>query len=152
MLVDLTGNLLGRRDHTLRALGLAAHPDDDETACIGPAISLHHTGNDLALVSRELTEGALVLSVAKSLQHHLPRGSGRDSSETLRGVLILAEHNAVFVDLAGEHLHRTGFAVDFDVRLRLMALGVPVCAEHSGFDVLEQLVEGDSSLHHDRMQ
>ena len=137
MFIDLTGNLLGRRDHTLGALGLAAHSDDDETARVGPAISLHHTGDDLALVGRELTEGALVLGVAKPLQHHLPCGSGRDSPETLRGVLPFAEHNAVFVDLAGEHLHRTGFAVNFDMRLRLMALGVPVCAEHRGLDILE---------------
>src|SRR6201995_4102865 len=52
VLIDLPGNLLGRRDHTLRALGLAAHSDDDETARIGPAISLHHTGDDIALVGR----------------------------------------------------------------------------------------------------
>src|SRR5271165_159466 len=152
VVINLTGNLLGGRAHAFGPLGLAAHSDDDETARIGPAIALHHTGDDLALMGGELAECALVFGVAEPLQHDLPRGGSRDSPETLRGVFPLAEHNAVIVEFAGEHLDRTGFPVDFDVRVRLMTFGVPVRAEHRGLDIFEQVVERDSSFHHDRVQ
>ena len=100
----------------------------------------------------ELAVGPLILGVPEPLQHHLSCGRGRDAAETLRGVLPFAEHVAVFVELASQHPDRTRFAVDVDVRVGLMALGVPVCAQHRGLDVLEQVVERDASLNHYRVQ
>jgi hypothetical protein len=102
---------------------------------------LNHTGDDLAFMSGELAVGALVLGVPEPLQHHLTCGRGSNPAETLRRVLPFAEHVAVLVELAGHHPDRTRFAVDIDVRIRLMALGVPVGAEHCGLDVLEQIIE-----------
>src|ERR1700689_5776037 len=54
--------------------------------------------------------------------------------------------------LGSQHADRTRFAVDVYVRVGLMALGVPVCAQHRGLDVLEQVVERDTSLYHYRVQ
>ena len=103
---------------------LAAQPDDNQTTRVGPAIALDHTGDDLALMGRELAVIALVLGVAEPLQHHLPCGGGGNPAETLRSVLPFAEHVAVLVELAGHHADRPRFAVDVDVRIRLMAFGV----------------------------
>ena len=125
VLICFTGNLFRRRDHTLRPLGLAAHPHDDKTTRVGPAVTLDHTGNDFALMGREFAVIALVLGVAESLQDHLPRGGGGDPPETLRRVIPLAEHVAVGVELLGDHPDRTGFSVDVDVRV---LSDVPGCA------------------------
>ena len=152
MLVAFPGDLLGGRDHALGALGLAAHPDDDQPAGVGAGVALDHAGDDVAFAGRELAVGLLVLRVAQPLQHHLTCRRRGDAAETLRGVVPLADDVAVFVGFARDDLDLTGLAVDLDAGVGLVPLGVPVGGEQGGLDGLEQLADGHSSVDLDRVQ
>ena len=152
VLVALAGHLFGGRDHPFGGLGLAAHPDDDQTAGVGPAVALDDARDDLALAGGELAVGALVLGVAETLQHHLTCGGRGDPAETLGSVVPFADDVAVLVHLAGDHLNDTGLAIDLDARVGLVTLGVPVGGQQRGLDRFEQLVDRDAPIDLDRMQ
>src|SRR5581483_10096256 len=132
VLVHLAGDLLGGRDHALGALRLAAQPHHDQAAGVGTAVTLNHSGDDLALPGGELAVIALVLGVAQPLQDHLARGGGRDPAETLGGVVPFADDVAVVIGFAGDHPYRTGLAVDVDTRVGLVPFGVPVGGQQRG--------------------
>src|SRR5665811_188982 len=105
--VPLTGHLLARRQYGLQLAEVDQHR---------PRILalLDDAGDDVALAAGVLAESELILGIPQALQDDLPRGGGRDSAETIRGVVILPGHLAVLGQLRGPDVDVSGAAVDLD--------------------------------------
>jgi len=101
----------------------------------------------------ELTETALVLGVAQTLQDDLACGGGRDASESLGSVVpLLTDHVAVGIGVVRHHSHRTGLDVDIDPSVLLVPLGVAVRRQQRGLDRGDHSFDRDTFFGFDRSQ
>src|SRR6476660_3130566 len=140
--VHLAGHLLGGGQHRLDL----AEVDRDDALLGQHVVRLDHAGDQVTVPADVLAEVHLVGRLAQPLQDHLLGRHRGDPAEVMRGVVHLADHRAVLVQLLGVHGGRAGGPVDLDPGVRIGAFGVPVRGQQRGLDRRQDRLERDLTL------
>ncbi len=160
-------------DDDLRALGLIAHLEDERLHPVAPIETLvrdplragherlsvpqvqdavavvhllHDAGDQIAFSPFIEVVHLIPLGLAQPLHDDLLGGLRRDAAEVIRGVLPLAHHVAVLVQLLAVHGDLPAIGVDHHPRL-LRGAGAALVGRHQSVgEGVEDRVDGDASL------